>query len=116
MFFGAAVSLADIGLLLSDPTGDGSSRFTEAGHASIYLSRVCPASPVQLRLCEPGEQGSVLSNYSRLGETKDYEWNILPLSVFLYGFDDPSQRPLVASLPLKRQLEEQYRRSHLGEL
>lgn len=116
MFFHSAIAHADIGLLLSDPTGDGSSRFTEAGHASVYLSRVCPASPVQLRLCEPGEQGSVLSNYSRLGETKDYEWNIIPLSVFLYGFDDPSQRPLVASLPLKHLLEEQYRRSRLGDL
>lgn len=35
---------------------------------------------------------------------------------FLYGFDDPSERPLVASLPLKRMLEERYRREHLGKL
>lgn len=114
--WGSVPVKADIGVMLSDPTGDGSSRFTEAGHSSIYLSNVCPVSPVRLRLCRPGEQGSVISNYSRLGEDKPYEWNIVPLSIFLYGFNDPSERPLVASLLLKRSLEEQYRRNYLGEL
>jgi hypothetical protein len=114
--FGSSAARADIGILLSDPTGDGSSRFTEAGHASVYLSNVCPVSPIKLRLCKPGEQGSVISNYARLGEDKSYEWNVIPLSIFLYGFDDLSERPLVASLSLKRTLEEQYRRQHLKEL
>lgn len=114
--WGSISAKADIGVLLSDPTGDGSSRFTEAGHASIYLSNVCPVSPVKLRLCGPGEQGSVISNYSRLGENRPYEWNIVPLSIFLYGFENPSERPLVATLSLKRVLEEQYRKQYLGEL
>lgn len=103
---------ADVGVLLSDPTGEGSSRFTEAGHASIYLSNVCPASPIKVRLCAPGEQGSVISNYARLGENKSYEWNIIPLSLFLYGLEMPSDRPLVASLSLKRSLGELYRKKH----
>jgi hypothetical protein len=114
--FGTPVSKADIGIMLSDPTGDGSSRFTEAGHASVYLSNICPVSPLKLRLCAAGEQGSVISNYAHLGENKSYEWNIIPLSIFLYGFDDPLERPLVASLSLKRSLEEQYRKQHLREL
>src|SRR6266702_6235499 len=61
-------------------------------------------------------RGSVISNYSRLGEANNYEWNIVPFSVFLYGFDDASERPLVASLSLKQVIEEQYRQKHLGEL
>lgn len=113
---GASSARADIGILLSDPTGRWLFPLYGSRTRLIYLSDVCPASPIRLRLCAPGEQGSVISNYSRLGEDKPYEWNIIPLSIFLYGFDNPSERPLVASLPLKRALEEQYRKGHLGTL
>lgn len=111
-----ATAKADVGIFLSDPTGKGASRFTAAGHASIYLSNICPASPIRLRICQPGESGSVLSNYARLGEDKPYEWNIVSISIFLYGFEDHAERPFVASLSLKRILEERYRQTHLKEL
>jgi hypothetical protein len=34
----------------------------------VCLSRVCAETPVKLRLCRAGEQGSVISNYTSLGE------------------------------------------------
>jgi hypothetical protein len=94
----------------------GSSWITSAGHASIYLSRVCPESPVKVRLCAPGEQGSVLSNYADFHESKPFEWNIAPVSVFLYGVDDPADRPLFASAALQATLREHYRVTRLGPL
>lgn len=110
---GATTARADVGILLSESTGQGYSRFTSAGHTSVYLSNICPASPVRLRLCRPGEQGSVLSNYSGFGEDKPYEWNIVPLSVFLYGVENADARPLYASRTVRRLLEDSYREKSL---
>jgi hypothetical protein len=107
---------ADIGLMLGESTGQGMSRWTSAGHSAVYLSRVCPDGPVHLRLCAAGEQGSVLSNYINFNEDKPYEWNVVPLSVFLYGVDDPANRPLVASPEIRAALQEHFRVTHLGSI
>ncbi len=107
---------ADIGLLLGESTGQGMSRWTSAGHSAVYLSRVCPDTPVHLRLCAPGEQGSVISNYVSFDEIEPYEWNIVPLSVFLYGVEDAKDRPLYASPQLRAILQENFRKEHLGDL
>lgn len=107
---------ADIGLMLGESTGQGMSRWTSAGHSAVYLSRVCPDGPVHLRLCESGEQGSVLSNYINFNEDQPYEWNVVPLSVFLYGVDDPANRPLIASPELRAALQERFRLNHLGSI
>src|SRR5947209_17403605 len=83
---------ADIGLLLNGSINAGASEFTSAGHAAVYLSRICPASPVKLRLCTDGENGSVISNYASFGERNESfdqrsgpAWNVVPLNVFIYG-------------------------------
>ena len=69
---------------------------------------------MKLRLCRPGEQGSVISNYTTLGEDQPFEWNIVPLSVFLYGVEDPDNRPMIGSRKIKHLLEERYREKFLG--
>src|SRR5262245_9995416 len=107
---------ADVGLLLGEPTGEGSSRWTSAGHSAVYFSRICPASPVKLRLCEPGENGSVLSNYATFGEVQAYEWNVVPLNVFLYGVEDEDDRPIFASPSLRRTLQDRFRERSLGDI
>jgi hypothetical protein len=85
---------ADAGVVLNESLDTSVARITGSGHSAVYLSRVCPDnSPVKMRLCRPGEQGSILSNYTTLGEDQPYEWNIVPLSVYLYGVEDPSDRP-----------------------
>jgi hypothetical protein len=107
---------ADVGLLLSEPTGQGAQRWTSAGHAAVYFSRICPASPVKLRLCGPGEPGSVLSNYRSFEEDQSYEWNVVPLNVFLYGVEDERDRPLFASSELRRSLQERFLERRLLEI
>jgi hypothetical protein len=107
---------ADVGLVLNSSMGTGSSFVTSGGHASIYLSRICPVTAVEVRLCAPGEQGSVLSNYSNFHEDKPYEWNIIPVSVFLYGVEDPANRPLYATPALQTTLRQQYLKARLGQL
>jgi hypothetical protein len=108
---------ADIGLVLNASTAPSPfavSAFTNSGHAAIYLSRICPASPVRLRLCEPGEQGSVLSTYDDLGEAEPYEWNVISLSAFLYGVDDSEHAPLIAIANLRHTLQEHQRETRLA--
>ncbi len=107
---------ADVGLFLNEPTGLGASRYTSAGHSAVYLSDICPASPVKLRMCAPGEQGSVLSTYIDLKEDSPYEWNIIPLSVYLYGQKDPAAQPLYASEPMKKALEARFAMGYLGSV
>jgi hypothetical protein len=108
---------ADAGVVLNESLDTSVARITGSGHSAVYLSRICPDdSPVQMRLCRPGEQGSVLSNYTTLGEDQPYEWNIAPLSVYLYGVEDPSDRPLVSSKAIKAALEERYRDKYLAAI
>jgi hypothetical protein len=98
-----------VGVVLNESLDTSAQWVTGSGHTSIYFSRICPASPVRLRLCRPGERGSVMSNYINLGENRRYEWNIVPLDVYLYGVENPNDRPLFGSPKLKSLLEQTYR-------
>jgi hypothetical protein len=103
-----------VGVLLNESLDTSVARITGSGHSAVYFSRICPESPVKLRLCRADEQGSVMSNYTTLGEDQPFEWNIVPLSVYLYGVEDPQNRPLFGSQKIKRALEERYRTNFLA--
>ena len=113
----AGSAFADAGVVLNESLDTSVARITGSGHSAVYLSNICPdGSPVKMRLCRPGEQGSVLSNYTTLGEDQPYEWNIVPLSIYLYGVEDPRDRPLVSSREIKAALEERYREKYLSRI
>jgi hypothetical protein len=113
----ASSAFADAGVILNESLDTSVARITGSGHSAVYLSNICPdGSPVKMRLCRPGEQGSVLSNYTTLGEDQPYEWNIVPLSIYLYGVEDPRDRPLVSSREIKAALEERYREKYLSTI
>ena len=105
----------DVGVVLNESLDTSVARITGSGHTAVYFSRICPESPVKLRLCQPGEQGSVISNYITLGEDQPFEWNIVPLNVYVYGVENPRFRPLVGSQKIKHVLEERYREKYLSE-
>jgi hypothetical protein len=106
---------SDVGVVLNDSLDTSVARITGSGHSAVYLSRICPATPVKLRLCGPREEGSVISNYTTLGEDEPFEWNIVPLSVYLYGVQNPHDRPLFSSVKIKGALEERYREQVLQD-
>ena len=107
---------ADVGLLLSESLNDGVSQWVSSGHSAIYLSRLCPETPVKLRLCAAGESGSVISMYNKLDEDQDFEWNAVPLSLFLYGVEDERDRPLLAWPDLRRLLQDHARQNYLARV
>ena len=104
----------DVGVVLNESLDTSIARITGSGHTAVYLSRICPESPVRLRLCRADEQGSVISNYTTLGEDQLFEWNAVPLSVYLYGVEDARYRPMVGSQKIKHVLEERYREKFLS--
>ncbi len=106
---------ADVGVVLNESLDTSVARITGSGHSAVYFSRICPASPVKLRLCLPGEHGSVMSNYTTLGEDQPFEWNIVPLNIYLYGVENSHYRPMVGSQKIKRVLEERYRENYLAD-
>jgi hypothetical protein len=110
---------AEIGLLLDAKPNvhlELGNELTGAGHAGVYLSRVCTVTPVELRPCRPGELGSVIQSYEDYKENTSYEWNAVPLGVYLYGVDDPGQRPLFGSPELRSALQERYRSEYLNSI
>jgi hypothetical protein len=118
LLFACLVSIpaahADVGVILNESLDTSVARITGSGHSAIFFSNICPDSPIKLRLCRPDEQGSVMSNYTTLGEDQPFEWNIVPLSMYLYGVEDPSNRPLLGTWRIKHALEERYRDSILA--
>jgi hypothetical protein len=106
---------ASVGVVLNESLHESLDRITGTGHTAVYFSNICPESPVKLRLCGPGEFGSVMSVYINIGEDQSYGWNIVPLSIYLYGVEDPAKRPIFGSHKVKQALEERYREKYLAE-
>ena len=104
----------DVGIVLNESLDTSVDRISSTGHSAVYFSRICPESPVRLRLCRPDENGSVMSNYINIGENQRFEWNIVPLNIYLYGVEDPRFRPLFGSYKIKNLLEERYRAKYLS--
>ena len=104
-----------MGVVLNESLDESMDRITGTGHTAVYFSGICADSPVRLRLCRAGELGSVMSTYINIGEDQPFGWNIVPLSVYLYGVEDPRNRPVFGSEKIKHLLEEQYREKYLSE-
>src|SRR5580700_8208941 len=112
--FCARSAYGDVGVILNETLDESVARVTGSGHTAVYFSRICPESPVKLRLCRPGENGSVMSNYINLGEGEQFEWNIAPFNLYVYGVDDPVDRPMFGTEKIKAVLEERYREQSLA--
>lgn len=105
------VSRADVAVLLEEPYSlDGSLAGT--GHAAVYLSNICAASPTQLRRCERGEPGIVLSRYHHFA---GYDWIAVPVVAYLYAVEKPEDIPLFIDPKLAWFLRNQYRRAHFAD-
>ncbi|HEV8076353.1 MAG TPA: hypothetical protein VGP66_10915 [Candidatus Acidoferrum sp.] len=107
---------ADVGVVLNESLDESMDRITGTGHTAVYFSNICAESPTKLRLCLPGELGSVMSTYINIGEDQSFDWNIVPLNIYLYGVEDPRNRPIFASFKIKHALEERYRQNYLAGL
>lgn len=86
---------------------------TPTGHAAIYLSRVCAASPLKLRRCAKGEPGAVISRYHRVA---GYDLIAIPVIPYLYAVDRAEQIPREVGDGDVASLRDDYRRQHLEDM
>lgn len=100
---------ADAVFLLEEPYGRLGS-VEPMGHAAVYLTGVCAASPTRLRPCKPGEPGVVISRYHRIA---GYDWLAIPLLPYLYAVDTLGEIPHSADAQTVAELRDVYRRAHL---
>ncbi|MGA9544974.1 MAG: hypothetical protein WBQ85_15475 [Candidatus Sulfotelmatobacter sp.] len=105
----AGLARASATLLLEEPYGK-LGFFTATGHAAVYLSGVCAATPLVLRPCRAGELGVVISRYDGVG---GYDWVAIPLIPYLYAVERPDDIPLFVDPKMVAFLRDQYRRKHL---
>jgi hypothetical protein len=108
----AGMAHASVTLLLEEPYGTFGG-MNPTGHAAIYLSNVCAATPLTLRRCQPGEQGVVISRYDRVG---GYDWIAIPLVPYLYAVDRPDEVPASVTAEDVESFRDAYRRRKLEEV
>ena len=100
---------ASVALLMEEPFGKFGA-MNPTGHAAVYLNHVCAESPTELRMCEPGEYGVVISRYHKIGR---YDWIAIPLIPYLYAVDDAGDVPVAVDKAQVAALRDAYRRLHL---
>jgi hypothetical protein len=109
LFFTAAAAHASVTLLLEEPFGTFGG-MNPTGHAAVYLSHVCAATPLSLRRCRAGEQGVVISRYHRVS---GYDWIAIPVLPYLYAVSRPDDVPSTVSVKQVAALRDAYRRANL---
>lgn len=109
---GTAQLSAAVALLVGEPYGK-FGFFNPTGHSAIYLSGICAETPTILRLCSPGEPGTVISRY---GNVAGLDWIAIPPLPYFYAVEQPEYIPLKADKKLVANLRESYRRERLREL
>ncbi len=103
---------ADIVVLLEEPSGT-FGFFNPTGHAAVYLTNVCAASPTELRRCGPGEPGVVISRYQSLAGR---DWIAVPVVAFFYGVDRIEDFSLAPDRASVQAIRDTWRRSHLASI
>ena len=115
--FLAAASICSQGraqsaLLMEEPYGFFGA-LNPTGHNAIYFERICAATPVTLRRCQPGELGAVISRYQGIS---GYDWVAIPLIPYLYSVENAADVPTHVDHDMVVELRNRYREGHLESL
>jgi hypothetical protein len=108
----ATQARASVALFMEEPYGEFGA-FNPTGHAAVYLNHVCAATPTELRVCQPGEFGVVISRYHKID---GYDWIAVPLVPYLYAVENASEIPVSVDKEQEAALRDTYRRAHLEDL
>jgi hypothetical protein len=110
-FFSPA-SRGQAALLLEEPYGFFGA-LNPTGHTAVYFERVCAETPTELRRCQPGELGAVVSRYQGIA---GYDWVAIPLIPYLYAVENASAIPAQVNRATVHRLRDRYHEAHLLDL
>jgi len=103
---------AEGALLMEEPYGI-FGVLNPTGHNAIYFERICAATPVSLRRCQPGEMGVVIARYQGID---GYDWVAIPLLPYLYAVENAADVPAHVDRETVKRLRNHYRETHLESL
>lgn len=106
------VARAQAALLMEEPYGFFGA-LNPTGHTAIYFARICAETPVKLRRCRPGEEGSVIARYQGIA---GYDWIAIPLIPYLYSVESSEQVPARVDRDTVVRLRTSYHERHMGML
>jgi len=86
--------------------------FNPTGHDAVYFAKICAATPIKLRPCRPGEEGTVIARYNKVG---GYDWLAIPLTPYLYAVERNADTPRWANRDQVRALRRKYLEAHFAE-
>jgi hypothetical protein len=99
---------ADVTLLIEDPINF-LGHVSSTGHAALVVDGLCSDDHVHMRLCNSGEDGSVVSRYKGID---GYDWLAMQTGPYLFAVDSASEIPAEASVSEVKQLRSDYRVEH----
>lgn len=103
---------AQAALLLEEPYGFFGT-VNPTGHNAIYFGRICAETPVKLRRCNTGENGSVIARYQGIA---GYDWIAVPIVPYLYSVANVSEVPARADKRAVQALRQRYHEQQLLSL
>jgi hypothetical protein len=104
-----AQARGSVAFLMEEPYGH-LGAFDPTGHAAIYLNHICAESLTQLRPCQSGEYGVVISRYHKVG---GLDWVAIPLIPYLYGVRNLADIPGSVDASKVEAIRDLYRRQYL---
>jgi hypothetical protein len=110
--FCATLGHAQAALLIEQPYGFFGT-LNPTGHNAIYFEHICADSPTRLRMCLPGEMGSVIARYEGI---ENYDWVAIPLLPYLYSVETGAEVPDRVDRESVERMRDLYRERHLEAL
>ena len=107
-FLSGIKARADVTLLLEDPINF-LGHVTSTGHAALITEGLFSDDHIHMRLCQPGESGSVVSRYKGVN---GYDWLAMPPGPYMFAVDSAADVPATASLVEVDRLRADYRANH----
>jgi hypothetical protein len=108
LFLSGIKAHADVILLLEDPINF-LGHVTSTGHAALLTESLCSDDHIHMRLCQPGESGSVVSRYKAIN---GYDWLAMPSGPYMFAVDSADEVPATASIVEVDRLRADYRANH----
>ena len=108
----APAAHASVALLMEEPYGEFGA-FNPTGHAAVYLNHICAVTPTELRRCDAGELGVVISRYHKIHHD---DWIAMPLVPYLYAVSNVADVPKRVTKADVTRLRDAYWAAHLQAL